>query len=213
VGNGPWSVAVGDFDGDGQQDLVTADSSAGTVSILLGQGNGSFTSNAAYAAGNSPISVAVGDFDGDGRQDLATANPGQGTVSILLNQLDAWVNLGFGLSGTTSIPHLAGTGTLQGGSSNSLDLSNALPGATTNLVLGLTSLYAGFKDGTMVPGPPWLFFYSLPVSATGTHSQPFTWPPGIPAGTKFWVQHWVADSGGAGSSGFAASNGLEGTAQ
>ena len=89
TGSAPYSVAVGDFNGDGRQDLATANISAGTVSVLLGNGAGStgdgtFTAAASPATGSAPSSVAVGDFNGDGRQDLATANNGADSVSVLL---------------------------------------------------------------------------------------------------------------------------------
>ena len=44
------------------------------VSILLGNGDGTFLTQKTYAVGNSPDSVAVGDFNGDGKADLAVAN-------------------------------------------------------------------------------------------------------------------------------------------
>ena len=89
TGSGPYSVAVGDFNGDGRQDLATANSSANTVSVLLGNGTGStgdgtFTAAASPATGSTPYSVKVGDFNGDGRQDLATANYSASSVSVLL---------------------------------------------------------------------------------------------------------------------------------
>lgn len=124
-----------------------------------------------------------------------------------------WTGIGLALGGTTGDPVLAGSGPLTAGSSNSLDLTNALPSTTSNLVIGLTSLYVGCEGGTMVPGPPWVFFANLPVDGSGDQGLPFTWPTGIPAGTNFWAQHWIADTGAAGSFGFAASNGLQGTAQ
>ena len=72
-------MAVGDFNGDGRQDLATANGGANTVSVLLGNGTGSagdgtFTPAASPATGGNPYSVAVGDFNADGRQDLVTAN-------------------------------------------------------------------------------------------------------------------------------------------
>ena len=80
VGSGPNSVAVGDFNGDGVEDLVTADSDLSdnsvNVSVLLGNGDGTFQNAVNFAAGFGPHAVAVGDFNGDGRQDLATANSG-----------------------------------------------------------------------------------------------------------------------------------------
>ncbi len=68
------SVAVGDFNGDGKFDLAVANYNDGTVSILLGNGNGTFAAKTDYSAGTPSQSVAVGDFNGDGKADLAVAN-------------------------------------------------------------------------------------------------------------------------------------------
>jgi hypothetical protein len=85
VGAGPFSVTVGDFNGDGRQDLATANFSVNTVSLLLGRGNGTFQAAQDFEVGAGPSSITVGDFNGDGRQDVATANVEVSTVSILLN--------------------------------------------------------------------------------------------------------------------------------
>ena len=74
AGDSPFSVAVGDFNGDGKQDLAVANLLQTDVSILLGDGAGNFSAPTNFAAGGSPVSVAVGDFNGDGKQDLAVAN-------------------------------------------------------------------------------------------------------------------------------------------
>jgi len=85
VGTSPESVAIGDLDGDGANDLAVAFSnSGGGVSILLGLGDGTFAGEQRYAAGSRPESVAIGDFDGDGAQDLAVANGNSDDVSVLL---------------------------------------------------------------------------------------------------------------------------------
>ena len=89
VGSNPISVAVGDFNGDGKQDLAVANYSSNNVSILLGDGDGHFRApppTSALAA--DPASVAVGDFNGDGKQDLAVANYTSNNVSILLGDGD-----------------------------------------------------------------------------------------------------------------------------
>ena len=85
AGGFPYSVAVGDFNGDGKQDLAVVNSESDNVSILLGDGTGNFSAPTNFAVGDQPLSVAVGDFNGDGKQDLAVANyDSTGNVSILL---------------------------------------------------------------------------------------------------------------------------------
>jgi hypothetical protein len=62
---------------------------AGSVSVLLGNGDGTLKYAGAFAAGSSASVVAVGDFNGDGRPDVATADAGSDTVSVLIND-GAW---------------------------------------------------------------------------------------------------------------------------
>jgi hypothetical protein len=83
VGSYPWSVTVGDFNGDGKSDLAVANIVSSNVSVLLGTGTGSFGAATNFTVGSSPYSVAVGDFNGDGKSDLATANFNS-NVSVLL---------------------------------------------------------------------------------------------------------------------------------
>ena len=92
AGSNPFSVAVGDFDGDGTPDLAVADFAlfSGTpgVSVLLGTGDGTFQPAHHFAAGINPRSIAVGDFDGDGTADIAVANDGGNNISVLLGNGD-----------------------------------------------------------------------------------------------------------------------------
>jgi hypothetical protein len=88
VGNNPVSQAVGDFNGDGHADLAVINQNSNTVSVLLGNGNGSYAPKTDYATGTTPTSVVVGDFNGDGKLDLATANFGSKSVSVLLGNGD-----------------------------------------------------------------------------------------------------------------------------
>jgi hypothetical protein len=83
VGQGPLSVAAGDFDHNGALDLVTANS-GGTISLLLNNGDGSFRPRVDLAVGGAPRAVAVGDFNGDGQLDVAVAKQLSETVSVLL---------------------------------------------------------------------------------------------------------------------------------
>ena len=87
AGNGPQLMAVGDFNGDGKRDLAVPNVNADSVTILLGNGSGSFTSGGSYTVGHQPTSAAAGDFNGDGKLDLAVVNFtsfGTGDMSILI---------------------------------------------------------------------------------------------------------------------------------
>jgi hypothetical protein len=83
----PTSVAVGDVNNDGKQDLVITNLLSNNVEVLLGNGDGTFKEalNSPFAAGvgNQPASVAIGDFNHDGFLDLAVANSSDGTISNL----------------------------------------------------------------------------------------------------------------------------------
>jgi hypothetical protein len=91
VGPTPFAVAVGDFNGDGHPDLAVTNSGAGAgngVSVLLGNGDGTFQPHVDYAAGSRPTSIVVADFNRDGKLDLAVTNGSSDTVSILLGNGD-----------------------------------------------------------------------------------------------------------------------------
>jgi len=93
VGVAPLSVAVGDFSGDGKPDLVVANAlepsrtQRGKISVLLGNGDGTFQTQVTYNAGGNPNRVAVADFNGDGKLDLAVTKETK-TIGILLGNGD-----------------------------------------------------------------------------------------------------------------------------
>jgi hypothetical protein len=82
------AIATADFNGDGKQDLVMATSTTSTVTVYLGNGDGTFQAGTPYSVGNYPISLAVADFNGDGAMDIAAANSLDGNVSVLLGNGD-----------------------------------------------------------------------------------------------------------------------------
>jgi hypothetical protein len=98
---------VADLNGDGKLDLVIPNSSfnmptgdtqlgSGTITVFLGNGNGSFQNGVSYTVGLNAVFVAVGDFNGDGHPDLAVADAGgnqidqsnPGALAVLLGNGD-----------------------------------------------------------------------------------------------------------------------------
>jgi hypothetical protein len=92
-GLGPYSLAIGDLNGDRRPDLATTnpgpeEDPGKTISVLLNRGDGSFQATRNYRTGRNPSSVAIGDLNGDRRRDLAIANSFASSVSVLLNRGD-----------------------------------------------------------------------------------------------------------------------------
>jgi FG-GAP-like repeat len=95
AGGQPFSIAVGDFNADGYLDLVVTNvcpgyptCSGATVSVLLGNGNGTFQPQVQYATGKGPDAVSLGDFNGDGKLDLAIVSDTDSAVCIFLGIAD-----------------------------------------------------------------------------------------------------------------------------
>jgi len=151
VGAGPVWIATGNFhqnistDPSTNVDIVVANQNAKSLSILLGNGDGTFQAPTTVATGNLPSSIAVADFNNDGISDLAVVNQGDNTIGIYLGKGD----------GTFSTPTLIATGAKPtsivaaafDSSSNALiDL------AITNSSDNTLEVFLGRGDGTFFSG-------------------------------------------------------------
>jgi hypothetical protein len=85
----PYSIAVGDFNHDGNMDMAVSAGGTDTnnVAVLFGLGNGTFRKPVYYTAGTGAVSIVAADFDHDGILDLAVASQ-KGYISILLGNAD-----------------------------------------------------------------------------------------------------------------------------
>ncbi len=156
TGNSPESIAVADLNGDGILDLAVADFDE-HVTILLGNGDGTFVYKLTVGAGAGADAVAVADFNGDGIPDLAFTNAADSTVSIVLGNGDGTFTAKSS-SATGHWPNAIAVGDFNGDGFLDLAIANAPYG----FVNGFVTILLGNGDGTFtaaasppVPGAPW----------------------------------------------------------
>jgi len=150
VGNLPQSVAVGDFNGDGIPDLSVANSGLGlflasSVSILLGQGDGTFTLHQEMAHGRGlPWSILAVELNGDNQMDIVTADVGLGKISVWLGQGDGSFQLPQSFQ-VAPFPQMLAAGDFNG--DNWLDVAVAAGGI--GLAAGEVSILTGEREGSV----------------------------------------------------------------
>jgi hypothetical protein len=88
VGKVPAGVAIGDINGDGKPDLAVANDLSNTVSILLGNGDGSYQPAKTISVGNNPQHPVLADVNNDGKADLIVGNLGDQTIEVLIGNGD-----------------------------------------------------------------------------------------------------------------------------
>src|ERR1700730_3803564 len=94
VGDFPIAVVVGDFNADGKPDVAVANfnidqlTNGDSVSVLMGNGDGTFQPAVDYVVGTRPIALVIADLDGNGTADIAVANNSDNTISVLLGKGD-----------------------------------------------------------------------------------------------------------------------------
>jgi type II secretory pathway component GspD/PulD (secretin) len=150
AGNAPSFIATASLRGNGVYDLIVANSADNTVSVLLGNGDGTFTTQVTYPTGTDPVAIATGQFNNgstavnlDNFLDLAVANKGANTVSILLGNGDGTFQPKTDIAtGNAPVSVIAANFHDRDGVSGAVDLAVANEGDNT------ISIFQGNGDGT-----------------------------------------------------------------
>ncbi len=142
VGVDPRGVVVADFNKDGKPDLAIVNRGSASVSILLGNGDGTFQTQNSYGVGADSIALAVGDFNGDGKLDIVTANRASYTISVLLGNGDGTFQ--------SHVDYAAGTEPISIVTAD-FNGDGKLDVAEVNSADNTISVYLGVGDGTFQP--------------------------------------------------------------
>jgi hypothetical protein len=183
TGRSPLAVAIGDLNGDGRGETVTANFGAGTVSVLLNTGDGTFQAKVDYQAGSDPASVAIGDLNVDGKPDLAVANIDAETASVLLNRGDGTFAARRAYR-TGNTPFSVAIGDVNGDDKPDLATANQDAGTVSVLLNRGDGSFPARRDYVASYGPFWvgigdmsgdgkpdLVTASLKVARPGRHSE------------------------------------------
>lgn len=151
-GDRPAAVATGDIDGDGDLDLVAANSGTNTVSVFKNRGDGTFLAPTTFIVGNSPADVVLARLDGDADLDLAVSNAFSSTVSVLKN--DGLGNFATATSfGVGTTPFKLVAGDLDGDNDMDLATTNEFSNSVTVLLNNGSASFPTRRDVSVGSSP------------------------------------------------------------
>ena len=184
------------------------------IGSFTASGTGSYQTGIAMANDGTLLVTAfyesvVRRFDTNGNSlgVHALTNPGAPMFLTVVPSL-IWSDQGIGIAGSNGAPRLDGTGNLDPGTPVFLELSQALPGASSVLVIGASAINAPLLGGLLVPSLD-VVLVGLPVGPSGGFIFAGTWPGGVPSGTSIHFQSWIPDP--VAPQGWSASRGLQAT--
>jgi hypothetical protein len=165
----PESIAVGDFNGDGKQDIAVPGYTGDIVVVILGNGLGGFGSATSFPAGPSPYGIVVGDFSGDGKQDIAVADYDSSPSAV-------GVLLGDGLGGFASPvffnvafrPVALAVGDFNGNSKQDIVSANLISNNFSVLSGACSSISGTATYGNAIGGTNPRFVQNVLLSGTGS---------------------------------------------
>lgn len=164
VDNGPYLVAIGDLDGDGKPDIVTANNGSNTISVFRNistPGNILFTPRTDLTVGTNPYGLAIGDLNGDGKPDIVVTTQGSSSSLLVLknNSTTGTILLGPATPyGSIAGPFVVSLGDLDG--DGKLDLVANSAGSNSVIVMKNTST---ISDISFLSGQESFFVGNYPV--------------------------------------------------
>ena len=165
ITNFPSSVAAADLDGDGDQDLVSANENGSNLTVFFQGSPGSFAAAplvlGGFAITSSPRSVAAADLDADGDQDLVSANYDSSTLTVFFQLAGSFASapLVLGGSGTTRFPVSVVAADLDGDGDQDLVSGSASVSPPSRLMVFFQSSAGRFDPTPLALGP-----HVMPVS-------------------------------------------------
>jgi hypothetical protein len=160
----PVSLSLGDVNGDGTLDLAVANFSTPTVTVLLGQGDGTFGQGTAHVTGSGPVGVVLADMNRDGQLDLVVSHGGSNSIGVYPGMGDG----SFGPRRETPVG-IAPTGLAVA----DLNLDGILDVAVTNSRSRTVSVLRGIGNGFFDPWPVISLSGAVSVSAGDFDSDGF----------------------------------------